>query len=60
MAAAHNAVPNGPSARASRASAASREPVDEYERERVPDHALLGLKSFVGQYAGEHVAAPNS
>lgn len=56
MAAAHNAVPNGPSARASRASAASREPVDEYERERVPDHALLGLKSFVGQYAGEHVA----
>jgi purine-cytosine permease-like protein len=32
------------------------EPVQEYERERVPDHALLGLRSFVGQYAGEHVA----
>jgi len=32
------------------------EPVNEYERERVPDSALLGLKSFVGQYAGEHVA----
>jgi len=28
----------------------------EFERERVPDHALLGFKSFVGQYAGEHVA----
>ncbi|MCX8107529.1 MAG: hypothetical protein N3G20_01860 [Verrucomicrobiae bacterium] len=32
------------------------DPVNEYEHERVPDHALLGLKSFVGQYAGEHVA----
>ncbi|HOK78028.1 MAG TPA: hypothetical protein PLW35_09950 [Verrucomicrobiota bacterium] len=32
------------------------EPVNEYEHERVPDSALLGLKSFVGQYAGEHVA----
>lgn len=32
------------------------EPVNEYEREPVPQHALLGLKSFVGQYAGEHVA----
>ena len=30
--------------------------VNEYEREPVPSHALLGLKSFVGQYAGEHVA----
>jgi purine-cytosine permease-like protein len=32
------------------------EPVDEYERERVPDRALLGIKSYVGQFAGEHVA----
>jgi purine-cytosine permease-like protein len=32
------------------------EPVSEFEREPVPSHALLGLKSFVGQYAGEHVA----
>jgi purine-cytosine permease-like protein len=32
------------------------EPVNEYEREPVPPQALLGLKSFVGQYAGEHVA----
>lgn len=31
-------------------------PSGEYEREPVPPHALLGLKSFVGQYAGEHVA----
>ena len=30
--------------------------VNEYEREPVPQSALLGLKSFVGQYAGEHVA----
>ncbi len=30
--------------------------INEYERERVPDSALLGLKSFVGQYAGEHTA----
>src|SRR3990172_6750664 len=28
----------------------------EYERERVPDRALLGFKSFVGMYAGEHCA----
>jgi hypothetical protein len=34
----------------------TNEPVNEYERQRVPDRALLGLKSFVGQYAGEHVA----
>jgi purine-cytosine permease-like protein len=34
----------------------SHEPVNEYEREPVPERALLGLKSFVGQYAGEHVA----
>jgi purine-cytosine permease-like protein len=30
--------------------------VDEFERQPVPSHALLGLKSFLGQYAGEHVA----
>src|SRR4051794_31205104 len=29
---------------------------DEFEREPVPPRALLGLKSFVGQYAGEHTA----
>ena len=33
-----------------------QEPVNEYEREPVPASAQLGLKSFVGQYAGEHVA----
>jgi purine-cytosine permease-like protein len=33
-----------------------QEPVEEYERERVPERALLGLKSYVGQFAGEHVA----
>ncbi len=32
------------------------EPVNEYEREPVPKQALLGLKSYVGQFAGEHVA----
>ena len=32
------------------------EPVNEYERQPVPDKALLGLKSYVGQFAGEHVA----
>ncbi len=32
------------------------EPVDEYERAPVPDRALLGFGSFVGQYAGEHTA----
>jgi purine-cytosine permease-like protein len=31
-------------------------PINEYEREPVPEQARLGLKSFVGQYAGEHVA----
>src|SRR5688572_30635206 len=30
--------------------------VDEYERRPVPERALLGFKSFVGQYAGEHTA----
>jgi len=33
-----------------------REPVEEFEREPVPDRALLGLRSFVGQYGGEHIA----
>ena len=32
------------------------EALNEYEREPVPEKALLGLKSFVGQYVGEHVA----
>jgi purine-cytosine permease-like protein len=31
-------------------------PVEEYERQPVPERALLGFKSFVGQYAGEHTA----
>ncbi|MGE5125862.1 MAG: purine-cytosine permease family protein [Betaproteobacteria bacterium] len=31
-------------------------PVEEYEREPVPERALLGFRSFVGQYAGEHTA----
>lgn len=30
--------------------------VNEYERTPVPPRALLGMKSFVGQYAGEHTA----
>jgi len=30
--------------------------VNEYEREPVPEKAWLGLKSYVGQFAGEHVA----
>lgn len=30
--------------------------LQEYEREPVPEHALLGLKSYIGQFAGEHVA----
>jgi purine-cytosine permease-like protein len=32
------------------------EPVNEYEREPVPERAWLGVSSFVGQYAGEHTA----
>lgn len=28
----------------------------EYERQAVPERAWLGLKSYVGQFAGEHVA----
>lgn len=35
---------------------ASQEPVVEYEREPVPEKARLGIKSFLGQYAGEHIA----
>ena len=31
-------------------------PANEYEREPVPARALLGFKSFIGQYAGEHTA----
>ncbi len=33
-----------------------RQPIDEYEREPVPEKARLGLKSYVGMFAGEHVA----
>ena len=29
---------------------------NEFEREPVPDSALLGFKSFIGMYAGEHCA----
>jgi purine-cytosine permease-like protein len=32
------------------------QPPSEFEREPVPPRALLGFKSFVGMYAGEHVA----
>jgi purine-cytosine permease-like protein len=35
---------------------ADTEPVNEYEREKVPEQALLGFRSFLGQYAGEHTA----
>ncbi|MCL4192800.1 MAG: hypothetical protein KJZ87_13790, partial [Thermoguttaceae bacterium] len=31
-------------------------PGSEYEREPVPERSLLGFKSFVGMYAGEHTA----
>ena len=30
--------------------------VDEFEREPVPEKSLLGFKSFIGMYAGEHCA----
>jgi len=33
-----------------------RQATNEYEREPVPQHALLGFKSFIGMYAGEHCA----
>ena len=36
--------------------AATSEPVDEFEREPVPQNRLLGFRSFVGMYAGEHTA----
>jgi len=32
------------------------EPQSEFEREPVPQRALLGFKSFIGMYAGEHTA----
>nr|MCU0871526.1 hypothetical protein [Pirellulaceae bacterium] len=32
------------------------EPQSEFEREPVPPRALLGFKSFIGMYAGEHTA----
>lgn len=32
------------------------EPVEEFEREPVPERATRGLGSFVGMFAGEHVA----
>jgi hypothetical protein len=35
---------------------AQSDPVNEYEREPVPEKARLGFTSFVGQYAGEHTA----
>jgi len=31
-------------------------PADEFERRPVPESALLGFKSFLGMYAGEHTA----
>ena len=31
-------------------------PVEEFEREPVPERAWLGLKSYLGQFVGEHVA----
>jgi purine-cytosine permease-like protein len=31
-------------------------PTQEFEREPVPQNSLLGFRSFVGQYAGEHTA----
>jgi purine-cytosine permease-like protein len=37
-------------------AATQAEPVEEYEREPVPERAWLGFSSFVGQYAGEHTA----
>jgi purine-cytosine permease-like protein len=37
-------------------AASTPEPVNEYEREPVPEKARLGFKSFIGQYAGEHTA----
>jgi purine-cytosine permease-like protein len=31
-------------------------PAGEYEREPVPEHATRGLRSYLGMFAGEHVA----
>ncbi len=31
-------------------------PIEEFEREPVPARALLGFRSFLGMYAGEHTA----
>jgi purine-cytosine permease-like protein len=44
------------SAAATHTPPVAAEPVEEFEREPVPGRALLGLRSFVGQYAGEHTA----
>jgi purine-cytosine permease-like protein len=35
---------------------AESETTNEFERERVPSSRLLGFKSFIGMYAGEHCA----
>jgi purine-cytosine permease-like protein len=32
------------------------DPVNEFERQPVPESAQLGLKNYIGQFAGEHVA----
>ncbi|HEY5909136.1 MAG TPA: hypothetical protein VJA21_00880 [Verrucomicrobiae bacterium] len=37
-------------------AAEPHEPVNEYERQPVPESALLGLRNYIGQFAGEHVA----
>ena len=34
----------------------AEDPVEEFEREPVPERAQLGFGSFIGQYAGEHTA----
>ncbi len=39
-----------------RPTAAQHDPVNEFEREPVPEPARLGLKNYVGQFTGEHVA----
>jgi purine-cytosine permease-like protein len=38
------------------AERASSVPVEEFEREPVPERSLLGFRSFIGMYAGEHTA----
>ncbi len=38
------------------APAGHPEPLNEYEREPVPPRARLGLRNYIGQFAGEHVA----